>query len=145
MATIEGIKGWYWQWQNRPVVQIPQWTSPVSHSAPFCNRNVHMWAHFCCKMVHCGIFVWCIVELVRWVYCRWGLCHKTSLMWEERFHGIESSCEYWDASQNVPGDCFTNNHELLHLTLLNLYKMCIFQCMGIGQDILYVCFEIYTK
>ena len=34
-----------------------------SHNAPFCNRNVHMCAHFCCKIVHCGIFVWCIVGI----------------------------------------------------------------------------------
>ena len=26
---------------NRPVAQIPQCTSPISHNAPFCNRNVH--------------------------------------------------------------------------------------------------------
>ena len=26
-----------------------------------------MRAHFCCKMVYCGIFVWCIVGLMRWV------------------------------------------------------------------------------
>ena len=44
---------------TKPVTQIPQCTSPVSHNAPFCDRNVHMYAHFCYKMVHCGIFVWC--------------------------------------------------------------------------------------
>ena len=48
---------------NRPVAQIPQCTSPISHNASFCNRNVHMCAHFCVKMVHCGIFVKCIVGL----------------------------------------------------------------------------------
>ena len=42
---------------HRPFAQIPQCTSPISHNAPFCNRNVHMCAHFCYKMVHCGIFV----------------------------------------------------------------------------------------
>ena len=26
-------------------------------------------AHFCCKMVHCGIFVWCILGFVSWVSC----------------------------------------------------------------------------
>ena len=39
---------------NRPVTQIPQCTSPLSHNASFCNKNVHMCAHFCYKMVHCG-------------------------------------------------------------------------------------------
>ena len=47
---------------------IPQCTSPISHNVPFCNRNVHMCAHFCYKMVHCGIFVWCIVGFARWDY-----------------------------------------------------------------------------
>ena len=63
-----------WNWNIpdklgiRPVTQIPQCTSPISHNAPFCNRNVHTCAHFCHKMVHYGIFVWCIVGFVRWVY-----------------------------------------------------------------------------
>ena len=42
----------------------------MSHNAPFCNRNVHMCAHFCYEMVHCGIFVWCIVGFVRWISWR---------------------------------------------------------------------------
>ena len=50
--------------------QIPENTSHISQNAPFCNRNVHMCAHFCYKMVHSGILVWCIVGFVRWVYCR---------------------------------------------------------------------------
>ena len=29
------------------IVQIPPCTTPISHNAPFCNRNVHMCAHFC--------------------------------------------------------------------------------------------------
>ena len=40
-----------------------------SHNAPFRNRNVHTRAHFCYKILHCGIFVWCIVGFVRWFYC----------------------------------------------------------------------------
>ena len=52
----------------RPISQIPQCTGFISHNAPFCNKNVHMYAHFCYKMVHCGIFVWCIVGFVRWGY-----------------------------------------------------------------------------
>ena len=31
-------------------------------------------AHFCYKMVHGGIFVWCIVGFVRWTHCH---CHHT--------------------------------------------------------------------
>ena len=37
----------------------------ISHNAPFCNRNVHTRAHFCYKMMHCGIWDWCIVEFVQ--------------------------------------------------------------------------------
>ena len=42
---------------DRPITQILQCTSPISHNAPLCNRNVHMHAHFCFKIMHCGIFV----------------------------------------------------------------------------------------
>ena len=53
----------YW-----PVAQIPRCTNLISHNAPFCNRNVHMCAHVCYKMVHCGIFVQCNVGFARRVY-----------------------------------------------------------------------------
>ena len=42
---------------NGPNSHIPQYTSPISNNAPFCNRNMHMNAHFRYKMVHCGTFV----------------------------------------------------------------------------------------
>ena len=31
-----------------------------------------MCAHHCCNKMYCGIFVWCIVGFVRWVYCCMG-------------------------------------------------------------------------
>ena len=40
----------------------------ISHNASICNRNVHTCAHFCYKMVHCGIQDWCIVGFVKQVY-----------------------------------------------------------------------------
>ena len=58
---------------DRPVAQIPQYTSPTSHNAPICNRNVHMFAHFCHIMMHCGIFVRCIVGFVKLVYSAQGM------------------------------------------------------------------------
>ena len=42
---------------KRLIPQIPQCTCPMSHNALFCNRNMHMCAHFCYKMMHCGTFV----------------------------------------------------------------------------------------
>ena len=36
------------------VAQIPQCNYPISHNAPFCNRNVNTCARFCYKMVHGG-------------------------------------------------------------------------------------------
>ena len=54
---------------------MPPWTiRPISRKAsdkynvPFCSRIIHICAHFCGKMVHCGIFLWCIVGFVRWVF-----------------------------------------------------------------------------
>ena len=54
---------------NRPISQIPECICAISHNAPFCNRNVHMCAHFSYKMMHCGIWHRCILGFVRWVYC----------------------------------------------------------------------------
>ena len=41
----------------RPVVQIPQCIIQILHNAPFSDKNVHLCAHFCYKIVHRGIFV----------------------------------------------------------------------------------------
>ena len=43
---------------SKPSSQIPQCTSPMSHTC----------AHFCYKIVHCRTFVWCIVVFFRCVY-----------------------------------------------------------------------------
>ena len=53
---------------NRSMAQISQCTSAIYHNAPFCNKNVHMAANFCYKMLHCGISVLGIVGFARWVY-----------------------------------------------------------------------------
>ena len=56
---------------NRPLAQTPQCTNPTSHIAPLCKRN--MYAHSCNKVVHCGIWDWCVIFLwgivgfVRWI------------------------------------------------------------------------------
>ena len=48
-------------WHIWHISQISQCNCPIYQHAPFCNRNVHMCAHFCFTMVHCGMFVWCMV------------------------------------------------------------------------------------
>ena len=70
---------------NRIVIHIPQFTSPISHNAPLCNRNVHTCTHFCYKVVHCGIFVWCIVGFVGWLYCHSK--HVPLKMWTSQWFG----------------------------------------------------------
>ena len=50
------------------ISQVPQYIRGISHNAPFCNRNVHLCAHFCYRMVHCGIFIYCIVGFVQQKY-----------------------------------------------------------------------------
>ena len=46
---------------NRPISQIPKCIRQISHNATFCNRNVHTCAHFCYKLLHCGIWHRCIL------------------------------------------------------------------------------------
>ena len=48
----------------RPISQIPRCIKQISHNAPLCNTREHV----CCKMVHCGIWEWCIMGFVRQVY-----------------------------------------------------------------------------
>ena len=50
--------------QNMLTSQNPQCIRQISHNAPFCNRNMHMCAYFCYKMVHCGTWDWCIMGFV---------------------------------------------------------------------------------
>ena len=55
--------------------QSSYWIDPShkSHNAlgtyPTMHQFVTECAHFCYKMVHCGIWEWCIVEFVQQVYC----------------------------------------------------------------------------
>ena len=71
---------------NRPISQIPECIRQISHNATFCNRNVHTCAHFCYKMLYCGIWHRCILGFVRWAYT----VHTTnasvcSVHWNTRF------------------------------------------------------------
>ena len=52
-------------WPDRAVAQILQYPTMQHYVAEMCT---YMCARFCFKMVHCGIFHWCIVRYVRWVY-----------------------------------------------------------------------------
>ena len=61
--------------------QIPQCIRLLSHNAPLCNRNVHICAHFCYNVVHCGIVVWCIVGFVT-VTMWWIMGYGTGALWD---------------------------------------------------------------
>ena len=43
--------------------------SHKSQNASVPYPTMHICEHFCYKMVHCGIWHWCILGFVRWVYC----------------------------------------------------------------------------
>ena len=63
------LRAWYGlsiQTLTHPISQVPPSIRQISHNAPFCNRNVHTYAHFCYKIQYCGI--WCIVEFMQQVY-----------------------------------------------------------------------------
>ena len=57
-----------WSGNRDPSHKSPQYIRQISNNARFCNRNVHMCAHFSYKMVHCGILGWCNVGFVQQVY-----------------------------------------------------------------------------
>ena len=49
--------------------KITQCNRQISNNAPFYNRNLHTGAHFCYKMVHSGMWDWCVVVFVWQVLC----------------------------------------------------------------------------
>ena len=55
--------------------------SDTSHYTPFCNRNVHICVHFCYKMVHCGIWDWCIVGFLLSLLVPDMSLHTQKLTW----------------------------------------------------------------
>ena len=112
--------------------------SSISHIAPFCNRNVHMCAHFCYKIVHCGIFAQCIVGFVRLVYYeRISSCagcppqttdHRasratppptavSSVLTTRPWHISQKLLWHWFWKESPPG--------CLHLALAHRYNVCI--------------------
>ena len=76
------------QSDNKSVSQIPQCTSPISHNAPL----VHMYAHFCYTVVHCGTFAWCLVGFVRWLY----ECSDSPSLWTSRWCPRKQNCRLLD-------------------------------------------------
>ena len=67
-STLRYYPNLPWLLISRLVSQTPQYIiRQISLDAPFCNRNVHTYEHFCYQMVHCGIWDWCIVGFVQQV------------------------------------------------------------------------------
>ena len=60
------------------IKQILQRIGQMSYNAPFCNRNVHMCAHFCYEMVHCGIWDWCIMGFI----CNRSILNTMKIQWK---------------------------------------------------------------
>ena len=62
-----------------PAAQIPQCTSPISHSAPICNRNVHISVTKWCIVGYLAIALWDLWggSIHRWLEYQW--CHISLL------------------------------------------------------------------
>ena len=80
----------------RPIAPIPQCTSPISHNALFCNRNVHLCAHFCYKFLHCGMF-----RLLHYGICEMGPIEtetEMSSFWWNFHHWLHWKLSKWQLS-----------------------------------------------
>ena len=67
--------------------QIPQCTCHIPHNAPFCNRKVDICAHFCYRMLHCGILWVCEMGILDESLCRPYIDVKWT-SWHLRSHEI---------------------------------------------------------
>ena len=61
----------------------------ISHNARFCNWNVYTCVHFCCKMVYCGTWHWCIMWFGNWINYQHLYIETTSLWSIAQKHWIK--------------------------------------------------------
>ena len=84
---------WYW---NRPVAPMPHHQSHVPQCTIFRQKCAHV-CTFLLQMVHCWIFVWCIVVFVRWIYQDLPWSHPIAeklIFWYFKFLGERSMEAY---------------------------------------------------
>ena len=74
-----------------PSKKFPQCIRQISHNVPFCNRNLHTCAHFCCKMVHWGYGTGALWNLLtHWSY------HSASYIRDFTVYCIHSAGVLWN-------------------------------------------------
>ena len=85
-----------------PAAQIPQCNSPISHNAPFCNRNVHVCtfllqngALWDIHLMHHGI---CKIGPLRSYYIE-GKGNTWIILWTHKRHPIAHGGKLWGSSQ----------------------------------------------
>ena len=131
IRTYNSLYNQSWLIVNRSVAQIPQCTSPISHNAPFCNRTVHMCAHFCYKIVHYGMFAYCIMGFVRWVYCG-------EIPWSQQQWWIEQPTDR--SLEGAPVDAMHLCLEWVSTIVSGSQRPCLTNC---GPVTLYIYIYIY--
>ena len=65
LKTHTGLMGAYLCLQEQASGHDTVVRKHIPQCTILCKRNEHMCAHFCYKMVHCGIFVCCVVRFMR--------------------------------------------------------------------------------
>ena len=83
----------------RPDAHIPQWTSPISQDAPFCNKNVHVCAYSCYKILHCGIYL---------SNALWDL-------WDGSWEHVSFMVQRYLTTSHISTSCICIIHQLLTL------------------------------
>ena len=74
--------------------QISQSIRQISHNAPFCDRNVHTCAHFCHKMVHCGIWGGALRDLSNTSKYTVVISYRLNSKWNEMLH-MQNTAVRW--------------------------------------------------
>ena len=69
---------------------------------------MHTCAHFCCKMVHCGIWDWCIVEFVM----RWGNVFPVILLMTNWCHCLTAPSNYLNQCWRITNEFRWHSHEV---------------------------------
>ena len=93
------------RYHNRSIPLTPQCISQISHNVSFCDRNVDTCAHFCYKMVHCGIWDWCIFYLCKRSFVE-ERCDVRHVQIQSGGMDWENCPHYWPIVKGIHGHRF---------------------------------------
>ena len=118
----------------------------IPESTTLCNGNVHICAYFCYKVVHCGIWNWCIAGFVTSILPCCGISYKGPI--EMNWHWVSAKHQeaedplQWHNNERVsvsnhqPHNCLLNRlfgRRSKKTSKFHVTGLCAGNSLGIGE------------